>query len=130
MDDERLGDGEVHPCGECAAASRSGYIIRTYVRTFIVYELQFRDGSGLIQFNGAPGELYARRHLVPRSSFLPTNTRKRRVFACVVYERASERAWALEMYIRGHERQNARKKGGEREHYLQVCLMIMKIIII
>jgi len=37
-------------------------------RTFIVYELQFRDGSGLIQFNGAPGELYARRHLVPRSS--------------------------------------------------------------
>lgn len=31
---------------------------------FIAYELQFRDGSGLIQFNGAPGELYARRHLV------------------------------------------------------------------
>lgn len=40
----------------------------TYLRTFIVYELQFRDGSGLIQFNGVPGELYARRHLVPRSA--------------------------------------------------------------
>jgi len=35
--------------------------------TFIAYELQFHDGSGLIQFNGTPGELYARRHLVPRS---------------------------------------------------------------
>lgn len=40
-----------------------------YVRTFIAYELQFRDGSGLIQFNGVPGELYARRHLVPRSAY-------------------------------------------------------------
>lgn len=39
-----------------------------YVHTY-VYELQFRDGSGLIQFNGVLGELYARRHLVPRSAY-------------------------------------------------------------
>jgi len=54
-------------------ALRGGYTLRvqtrsSYVRTFIAHELQFRDGSGLIQFNGVPGELYARRHLVSRSA--------------------------------------------------------------
>lgn len=43
--------------------------VSQWICTFIAYELQFRDGSGLIQFNGAPGELYARRHLVARSSY-------------------------------------------------------------
>lgn len=40
-----------------------------YIVHVHLYELQFRDGSGLIQFNGVLGELYARRHLVPRSAY-------------------------------------------------------------
>lgn len=48
--------------------------VSRWICTFIAYELQFRDGSGLIQFNGAPGELYARRHLVARSSYKYTYT--------------------------------------------------------
>jgi len=57
------------PAGGCATPfppPLPPYGVSRQVRTFIVYELQFRDGSGLIQFNGTPGELYARRHLVPR----------------------------------------------------------------
>lgn len=104
--DEQLGNGQVHPRGERAAASRSGCIVRTYVRTFIVYELQFRDGSGLIQFNGAPGELYARRHLVPRSSYeyteTPPRTRVRLVYA---------RAGPLDVY----RETRTTRTGGERK---------------
>lgn len=76
--------------------------------TFIVYELQFRDGSGLIQFNGAPGELYARRHLVPRSSFLRIHGNAR-IPVCV--QRARARARALEIVYRGP--QTAEGGGGK-----------------
>lgn len=78
--------------------SRIGVLqqIRTYLRTFIVYELQFRDGSRLIQFNGVPGELYARRHLVPRSV-----GKYEYVYASMMWMRVCVRAHtqALEMYI-------------------------------
>lgn len=112
------GDGRVRQ--KTGVALRGGYTFRvthrriaagTYLRTFIVYELQFRDGSGLIQFNGVPGELYARRHLVPRSAWKYAHTYH--TYASVSTRRCvCAHTRASEMYI-GAEGRRGKGGGGE-----------------